>query len=149
MALLSTSEFPTGRSKAQRQMHDGARRAGSLDLPLGRGESCPNARVVNDPGAFLRGLPDRPPPDWGLPDSRKAADQGKRQPIASSFRLISGLRSEDYWIPRSSTSKTRVAPPGITGGLPRSPYAMLEGQTSLDFPPTFIFWTPSVQQGIT
>ena len=30
-----------------------------------------------------------------------------------------------------------------------SPYAIAAGHTSLALPPTFIFWTPSVQQGMT
>src|ERR1017187_1272702 len=42
-------------------------------------------------------------------------------------------------IPSSSTSKTRVAPPGMEPGRPASPYAIDEGQTSRAFPPTFIF----------
>src|SRR5579871_3866684 len=52
-------------------------------------------------------------------------------------------------IPNSSISKISVAPPGISGGAPRSPYPMLAGHTSCDLPPTFIFCTPSVQHGIT
>src|SRR5262249_43602010 len=49
----------------------------------------------------------------------------------------------------SSTSNTSVAPPGILGGAPRSPYAMSDGQTSRALPPFFIIWTPSVQHLIT
>src|SRR3954469_15298263 len=52
-------------------------------------------------------------------------------------------------MPRSSTSKIRVAPPGMLGGWPWSPEAMSEGQTSRAFSPTFIFCTPSVQHLIT
>src|SRR5207249_4578247 len=67
--------------------------------------------------------------------------------------ITSGNSSEaaDYFasMPRSSTSKTRVAPPGMVGGCPWSPYAMSEGQTRRAFSPTFIFWTPSVQHLIT
>src|SRR5437588_2631855 len=51
-------------------------------------------------------------------------------------------------ISSSSISKISVAPPGIEG-LPWSPYARSEGQVSMDFPPVFIFCTPSVQQRIT
>src|SRR4029434_9424232 len=43
-----------------------------------------------------------------------------------------------FTISSSSTSKTSVAPPLITGGRPWSPYAMSDGQTSLLLPPTFI-----------
>ena len=49
----------------------------------------------------------------------------------------------------SSTSKISVAPPGMVGGLPLSPYATSEGQVSLAFSPTFIFCRPSVQHLMT
>src|SRR5262249_35856491 len=54
-----------------------------------------------------------------------------------------------FMISSSSTSKTSVAPGLIFGGMPRSPYARLEGHTSFAVPPTFISCSPSVHHGIT
>ena len=41
----------------------------------------------------------------------------------------------------SSTSKIKVAPPGIFGGEPRSPYPRSEGMTSLRFSPSHMLET--------
>src|SRR5450432_2432081 len=49
----------------------------------------------------------------------------------------------------SSTSKINVAPPGISGGRPPSPYAISDGQVRIAFSPTFIRPTPSVQHLMT
>ena len=49
----------------------------------------------------------------------------------------------------SSTSKLSVAPRGISGGEPRSPYAADAGHTTCAFSPFFIFCSASVQQGTT
>ena len=42
-----------------------------------------------------------------------------------------------------------LAPGGMAGGDPRSPYAVEEGHTIWAFPPFFIFCSASVQQGTT
>ncbi len=49
----------------------------------------------------------------------------------------------------SSTSKISVAPPGIVGGRPLSPYAIADGQVRTAFSPTFMRPTPSVQHLMT
>src|SRR6185369_14791696 len=54
-----------------------------------------------------------------------------------------------FSMPRSSTSNTSVEPGLMSGGDPRSPYAMSDGQVSFALPPTFISCTPSVQHLMT
>jgi hypothetical protein len=59
------------------------------------------------------------------------------------------IRPYGLWKSSSSTSKLRVAPGGISGGEPRSPYASEDGHTTCDFSPFFIFCSASVQHGTT
>ena len=54
-----------------------------------------------------------------------------------------------YWTPSSSTSKTRVALGGMSGGAPEAPYPSSGGITSLRRPPTFIPATPWSHPAIT
>lgn len=61
----------------------------------------------------------------------------------------SGYSSDRRSILSSSTSNTRVAPPGIFGGAPRSPYPSSDGITSLRFSPSHIPSSPWSQPLMT
>src|SRR6266581_3323823 len=72
-------------------------------------------------------------------------------PICTVGKRKSDFQHQTYglWKSSSSTSKLSVAPGGMTGGEPRSPYAIEDGHTTCAFSPFFIFCSASVQQGTT
>src|SRR5205085_7488069 len=87
-------------------------------------------------------------PRWCLPPPRHPK-RARRDPHGAGLHANRAAACcEPLYFPliaSSSTSNTSVAPPGMVGGCPWSPYAMSEGHTSRAFSPTFILPTPSVQ----